>query len=147
MYLPSLFGSSQTDPALKPKQRKSGRTLKETPWANSAQDFTLQQDPSQVPLQGILGSLSLGGRILTFCGAMMTTVGVPPLLSYSSTADELFQDRLLTRAVSAPFFAVVLSDTCLPLEFNTPPQVQSDFGVMARPPTLAVSCFPFCCRG
>ena len=58
---------------------------------------------------------------------------MPPLLSYSSTADELLQDRLLTPAVSAPFFAVVSSDTCLPSKFNTPPQVHSDLGVMARP--------------
>ena len=61
MYLPSSFGPSQTDPASKLKQRKGGRTLKETPWATSAQDFTLQQDPSQAPCKGgMLGSLSLG---------------------------------------------------------------------------------------
>ena len=59
---------------------------------------------------------------------------MPPLLSYSSTADELLRDRLLTPAMSAPFFAVVLSDAALPLEFNTPPQVQSDLGVTARLP-------------
>ena len=52
MYLPSSFGSSQTDPASKLKQRKGGRTLKETPLTTSAQDFTLQRDPSQAPLQG-----------------------------------------------------------------------------------------------
>ncbi len=47
--------------------------------------------------------------------------------------EEEARDKLLTPKVSAPFFAAVLKDAQLPMEFDSPPPRTSNLGPVARP--------------